>query len=140
MRKWLLRGMPDGVLHGLLLWVMYEGMTCAGSEKLLEVWLVIPLAAAAISAGGFAWGIRRAERDRQIAGMSAVSVVCFLLTMAAWLLVMVEGPGRLLPARELGMGDGILLLFATEEYLVAAGSLRALMWVIRSVWNSQYRV
>lgn len=132
MRGLVGRAAADGVGHGLLLQGMI-GLSCSlwAAEWTMEAHGLAALAAGVLSAALFAWLIRKMDSSRRIAGMSLLSAAFFLLTLAAGLAFAIECPVRP-PMREMGNGDGILMMLLAGAYLLTAGALRGLVWLVQA--------
>ena len=139
MRKWLLRGMLDGVLHGLLMVGLSELLSSTWvvpwltEERMGGLIFAVPLGMALISALVFALCI---HGQRHMVRWCLWSSLFCLLTWGLALVNAMEWHVRLLPVREGSNGDGLLLVLALMVYLGSALALRGLVLIYEGVWRT----
>lgn len=132
------RGAIDGVVHALLL----VGMSEAFSSPWGALWLaeesgilvfIVPVLLGVISAAVFVLCLCQEAR------ISRLCLWSMLFCLMTWGLALVNALAwhvRLLPLREWGNGDGLMLVLMAGMYMVTALSLRFVVWLVALVWRS----
>lgn len=127
----LLTAALDGFIHAFLLMLMIEVAISPLSLSLsAEAQLMAAIILGAVSAGIYGLLLRRMQESRHISWITLLSILFCLLTLAGGIAWSALVPLQLLPVREGNAGDGLLLLLMTLSYLVTAGVLRILLWLL----------
>lgn len=126
------RAAIDGVAHALL-WVCLSELLSSTwvipwlTEELASLFFIVPAVFGLVSAAVFALCVRGESRSWLLCLYSAL--FC-LLTWGLALVNAVEWHVRVLPLREWGNGDGLLLVLALGMYMASSLGLRGLVWLL----------